>query len=382
MYGNTITIKGSDVTVTSNYKAVTGGKVSIIDSTVTLSSEQYAINADDDIEIKNSTFNASIPDNFKYLEMFVITTGGNLLIEKSTANITTGETTYSSYGIKADTVTFDRSIVTLDTASGACKTTNGVTVTNVSVYDDDSQVDAPDASTYSGNYVKLVPLLSVTVNYGIDGIENKVITISEGDKVTLDNPLFYGYIFMGWFADEDFTTAFDFTTPITVDTIIYAKLVNYESDKTELENALTALQNAVENKADAATVNTAIANLQAAIDALEAVKNDYVAADSALKTELEALISNIQSELDAALADAKAALEKADADNKAELTEKIDTVESSLKAAVDALSNELNATNENVANLKTLIVACTAFLVIVTVVAFFIVNRKKTNKAD
>ena len=80
--------------------------------------------------------------------------------------------------------------------------------------------------------------------------------------------------------------------------------------------------------------------------------------------------------LDAALADVKAAFEKADADNKAELTEKIDTAEFSLKAVVDALSNELNATNEKVAKLEKLIVACTAFLVIATVAVFCIVIKK------
>ena len=400
MCGNTITIKGSDVTVTSNYKAVTGGKVSIIDSTVTLSSEQYAINADDDIEIKNSTFNASIPDNFNYLEMFVIMTDGNFLIEKSTANITTGETSYSSYGIEADTVTFDNSFVTLDTASGACKTTNGVTVTNASVYDDDSQVDAPDASTYSGNYVKLVPLCSVTVHYGIDGVDNEEIRITKGNTISLENPVIGGYLFIGWFTDDTYQTPFDPTAPITESITIYAKYADYEDDKealnneidaakAELQGKIDAVESALASKADAATLNAAIADLQAAIDALEAVKDDYATADATLraeletaiataKSDLETLIGGVQSDLDTtkakldkaiddlnkaitdgdknlsdkiaalntALTNAKAALEKADSDNKATLEAKIEATEATLDAAIKAVQKNLDNAKE------------------------------------
>ena len=429
MCGNTITIKGSDVTVTSNYKAVTGGKVSIIDSTVTLSSEQYAINADDDIEIKNSTFNASIPDNFNYLEMFVIMTDGNFLIEKSTANITTGETSYSSYGIEADTVTFDNSFVTLDTASGACKTTNGVTVTNASVYDDDSQVDAPDASTYSGNYVKLVPLCSVTVHYGIDGVDDEEIRITKGNTISLENPVIGGYLFIGWFTDDTYQTPFDPTAPITESITIYAKYADYEDDKealnneidaakAELQGKIDAVESALASKADAATLNAAIADLQAAIDALEAVKDDYATADATLKAELETaiataksdletLIGGVQSDLDTtkakldkaiadgdtaldgkitklntALNNAVAALEKADSANKSELTTKIDEANAALQAAINALSNELNATNEKVAELETFIIivcviAGVAFCGCGTLAVFYIIDKRK-----
>ena len=226
MYGNTITIKGSDVTVTSNYKAVTGGKVSIIDSTVTLSSEQYAIVADDDIEIKNSTFNASIPDNFNYLELLVIMTDGNLLIEKSTANITTGETSYSSYGIEADTITFDNSFVTIDSASGACVAENGITVSGENnVYNGDSQVTIPDASTYSAASVKIAPVYYFTLVYGIDGMENGEVAFEMGQTLTLSTPTRDGYVFGGWYNDAECTEAFVFGTSITGDITLYAKWI-------------------------------------------------------------------------------------------------------------------------------------------------------------
>ena len=177
----------------------------------------------------------------------------------------------------------------------------------------------------------------VIFDYGTLG--SKTVSILEGKTITAETPEFTGHIFMGWFTDATYQTAFDFDTPITVDTIIYAKLVNYESDKTELENALTALQNAIENKADAATVNAAIANLEAAIDALEAVKNDYAAADSALKTELEAEITAAQ---DAAIDAATTLVNNAKAELQTAINAKADAATvnaaiANLEAAIDAL---------------------------------------------
>ena len=69
--------------------------------------------------------------------------------------------------------------------------------------------------------------------------------------------------------------------------IATAKSEAVASAQTLVDNAKSELQSAIDQKADAATVNTAIANLQQAIDALEAVKDAYVDADNALRTELE-----------------------------------------------------------------------------------------------
>lgn len=69
----------------------------------------------------------------------------------------------------------------------------------------------------------------------------------------------------------------------------------------ELKRAEEALKNAIDTKADEDAVNAAIAKLQNEIAALEAAKNNYIAADAALKAEVEAAIAKAQQEaIDAA----------------------------------------------------------------------------------
>ena len=63
-----------------------------------------------------------------------------------------------------------------------------------------------------------------------------------------------------------------------------------------VDNAKAELQTAIDTKADTATVNAAIANLQNAITALEAAKDNYTSADAALKLVLEAAIERAKQE--------------------------------------------------------------------------------------
>ena len=158
-----------------------------------------------------------------------------------------------------------------------------------------------------------------------------------------------------------------------------------------LDDAVITLNAAIDTKADKATVDAAIANLQNAIDALEAAKDNYVAADAALKEELEAAIKaatdritaldnkigNVQTDLDAtkrkldeeitkltnaiaagdqelsakinnltiALEAAKQSLEAADAELKA----KIENAQKALQMAIDAVQANLNEAKENLA---------------------------------
>ena len=95
------------------------------------------------------------------------------------------------------------------------------------------------------------------------------------------------------------------------------KVSALETAKTKLENAVSALQTAVADKADTATVNAAIAELKTAIEALEAVKNNYIGADDDLRTELEGKIATAKGE---AIASAETLVNNA----KAELQSKID----------------------------------------------------------
>lgn len=92
-----------------------------------------------------------------------------------------------------------------------------------------------------------------------------------------------------------------------------------DAAKLLIEDAKNALNVAIEQKADTKTVNAAIENLQNAIDSLEAIKDDYATADSALKTELE---------------------------------DKISSAQSTLKTAIDSLSNELNGVKNELGSLK------------------------------
>ena len=92
--------------------------------------------------------------------------------------------------------------------------------------------------------------------------------------------------------------------------------------ETLVNNAKAELQSKIDAKADAATTTVAIQNLQAAVAALESVKDDYVAADAALKTELESKISAAQT---AAISAAETLVNNAKAELTAAINNKADT---------------------------------------------------------
>ena len=117
------------------------------------------------------------------------------------------------------------------------------------------------------------------------------------------------------------------------------KVADLEAAKTDLQNAVTALQNAVAAKADTEALNAAVANLQSAIDGLEAVKDNYIAADSALKAELENRIADAKAQAISAaetlVNNAKAELQIA-IDSKADTTT-LNAAVANLQSAIDAL---------------------------------------------
>ena len=157
-------------------------------------------------------------------------------------------------------------------------------------------VAIPDNNIYrtTAKYVKIVPACKVTVNYGVDGVDNKEITVTKGDTISLETPVIDGYIFMGWYTDADFTTAFDFDTPITATTTVYAKLADYEGDKKTLQDAIDALEADVaqlnvliESGGAIAQINAKISAIESKVLELDALKNKYAEADTALKQELQ-----------------------------------------------------------------------------------------------
>ena len=75
-------------------------------------------------------------------------------------------------------------------------------------------------SCFTDNTVK-----EYTVTFETDGgtaIANQ--SVRDGQTATRPtDPTKSGYTFGGWYEEDTFTTEFDFTTPITADTTIYAK---------------------------------------------------------------------------------------------------------------------------------------------------------------
>ena len=86
-----------------------------------------------------------------------------------------------------------------------------------------TKVVAPTEDTYTkSKYVRIEPVCKVTVNYCIDGVDNKEITVKAGDIVSLETPVIDGYIFVGWYTDNTYKTPFNTSAPITQSTTVYA----------------------------------------------------------------------------------------------------------------------------------------------------------------
>ena len=62
---------------------------------------------------------------------------------------------------------------------------------------------------------------NVTFDYGTLGKDTKNVMTS--NTVTPPSPVFAGKVLVGWYTTNSFTTEFDFDTPITADTTVYAK---------------------------------------------------------------------------------------------------------------------------------------------------------------
>ena len=188
--------------------------------------------------------------------------------------------------------------------------------------------DSIDASiNITGNTLEC----TVTLDYGETNIPSQTIQTINGYLVfELSNPDFAGYVFLGWYADAEFTTEFDFTQFITKDTTIYAKLGDYESDKNSLNDAIDAAKN----------------DLQSQMDNVNAKLND--------KANISDLTEAV-ADLNTVIAKATATLEAADTANKSELTEKIKSANAALAVAImaiqqnldDAKNELMNAINEN-----------------------------------
>lgn len=74
---------------------------------------------------------------------------------------------------------------------------------------------------------------SVTLNDGLAGTEDQVITIAEGETIdssAIKAPTYDGWTFVGWFADSDLTQEWDFSTPVTSDMTLWAGWLRNDVD--------------------------------------------------------------------------------------------------------------------------------------------------------
>ena len=203
----------------------------------------------------------------------------------------------------------------------------------------DSSVDA----TYTGKYVKITPIYKVTFDYGSFG--NETVTVIHGECVEPAAPAIDGYIFIGWFADDTYETAFDFDTPVTANKTIYAKFADYEGDKAALQDAIDALEADVtelnkltENGGAIDQINAKISAIESKVLELNVLKNKYAEADTALKQQLQQELQEADAAINAAIA---------------ALTIRVQDLEADLAAAKSDVSTNTNKVAELTTNLAT-----------------------------
>ena len=90
------------------------------------------------------------------------------------------------------------------------------------------------------------PTFGLTVRFetGIKGEKGAVVGVKPGSAVTPADGEIPGYTFRGWFADEGCTTAFDFSRPITADTIVYGQ---YDPNVFSISYVLNGGENSADN---------------------------------------------------------------------------------------------------------------------------------------
>ena len=97
----------------------------------------------------------------------------------------------------------------------------------------ESDIDnEPTKNGYEGNNPQITHIVTFDSNGG-SSVAKITVTSSDTAYIPAD-PIKNGHIFSGWYADEKLTVEFDFSTPITSDTTIYAK---WTQDTPEIPSA-------------------------------------------------------------------------------------------------------------------------------------------------
>lgn len=119
-------------------------------------------------------------------------------------------------GVQSGTFTYENGTLTLTFKDGDIK-------------DASAKIDNDVLTlTYKGGTYRMLQRKQFTVSFDADGgSETASQTVLNGELATKpQDPAKDGYVFIGWYTDKDYTTAFSFnTTRITTDTTVYARFV-------------------------------------------------------------------------------------------------------------------------------------------------------------
>ena len=126
--------------------------------------------------------------------------------------------------------------------SSTSETLDDGTIINTYIYQRETVYEIGDEKTstlykrwwYKRQKEQRTEVVTISRDAPIDAINDKSITIKTGTKLTPFDLSLDGYKQYGYYADSDYTTFFDFSTPITSDTNIYIKYTQGESDLSDL----------------------------------------------------------------------------------------------------------------------------------------------------
>ena len=249
-------------------------------------------------------------------------------LETATANLQNAVTALqAAVAGKADTATVNAAIAELQTAINGLETAKN----NYVGADDALRTELEGKiATAKGEAISAAETL---VNNAKNELQSKIDAKADAATTTAAIQNLQAAVAALEAVKDDYVTADAALKTELEGKISAAQTAAISAAETLVNNAKAELQTKIDAKADAATTTAAIQNLQAAVAALEAVKDDYVTADAALKTELEGKISAAQT---AAISAAETLVNNARAELTAAINNKVDT------ATLNAKINELN----------------------------------------
>ena len=249
-------------------------------------------------------------------------------LETATANLQNAVTALqAAVAGKADTATVNAAIAELQTAINGLETAKN----NYVGADDALRTELEGKiATAKGEAISAAETL---VNNAKNELQSKIDAKADAATTTAAIQNLQAAVAALEAVKDDYATADAALKTELEGKISAAQTAAISAAETLVNNAKAELQTKIDAKADAATTTAAIQNLQAAVAALEAVKDDYVTADAALKTELEGKISAAQT---AAISAAETLVNNARAELTAAINNKVDT------ATLNAKINELN----------------------------------------